>query len=65
MVGVTLIPIFIISVLKERKIDVLTQLEKQHLIIRWLCYYLLILAIIIFGIYGEGFSPKDFIYGGF
>ena len=65
LVGVTLIPIFIISVLKERKIDVLTQLEKQHLIIRWFCYYLLILAIIIFGIYGEGFSPKDFIYGGF
>lgn len=63
--AVMILPVLAISILKEKGINVLEKLENKIFLLRWLVYYFLILAIIIFGIYGEGFNPKDFIYGGF
>lgn len=57
--------IFIISILKERKVNVRENVEKSNVVIRWAIYYFLIFGVIIFGIYGKGYDPKDFIYGGF
>lgn len=37
-------------------------LKKRNIILRWIFYYLLIFAIIIFGIYGPGFDAQEFIY---
>lgn len=34
----------------------------RSLVFRWLCYYLLVFVIIIFGIYGPGFDAQEFIY---
>jgi len=63
--AVMILPVLVVSILKEKGINVLEKLENKTFLLRWLVYYFLILAIIIFGIYGEGFNPKDFIYGGF
>ena len=40
-------------------------LAEQNLLFRWLCYALLIYAIIIYGCYGPGFNSAAFIYQGF
>ena len=37
-------------------------LAKQFILVRWLVYAALILIAIIFGVYGPGFHPEDFIY---
>jgi D-alanyl-lipoteichoic acid acyltransferase DltB (MBOAT superfamily) len=37
-------------------------LAKQNAAIRWSIYYLLIFIILIFGIYGPGYSESQFIY---
>ena len=61
--GVVFVLIF--SILHERCISVREVIAGQKLPVRWLCYYGLILLIIIFGAYGQAYSPVDPIYAGF
>ena len=35
---------------------------RLHLPARWVCYLLAVYVILIFGIYGPGFSTSQFIY---
>ena len=62
---ITLIIIFIIGVLKEKNHNIREEINSKNIIIRWAIYYLLILAIIIFGAYGPGYIPVDPIYADF
>ena len=62
---ITLIGIFIVSLLKERHHNLRTEISKKNIIIRWIIYYILILSIIIFGAYGPGYIPVDPIYADF
>lgn len=41
------------------------RLAKQNLVFRWIVYLGLFVAVLLFGMYGEGYNPADFIYGGF
>ena len=41
------------------------RISRQNIVVRYGVYYMLIIAIWIFGAYGVGFSAQDFIYGGF
>ena len=41
------------------------KLAEQNLIFRWLIYYALIFSVIIFGFYGPGYDPSEFIYQNF
>lgn len=65
IIGITLIIILIISILKEKGIQIRELIAKQNIFIRWTLYYALILFIIIFGAYGSGYVPVDPIYAGF
>ena len=60
-----LVVIFIISILKEKKINIRESLNKKNIVLRWALYYALILAIIVFGAYGAGYAPLDPIYADF
>ena len=42
--------------------DMNEMLAKQFILVRWLVYAALILIAVIFGVYGPGFHPEDFIY---
>jgi D-alanyl-lipoteichoic acid acyltransferase DltB (MBOAT superfamily) len=42
--------------------NVLKGLQHQPLYVRWGLYYALILAVAIFGHYGEGYDAADFVY---
>ena len=58
--------IFILtSILREHKISIRDNFNKQNLIFRWIVLYGLTFAIIIFGIYGKGYNVQNFIYGQF
>ena len=60
-----LIIIFIVGLLKEKGINVRELIAKQNIFVRWTLYYLLIIAIVIFGAYGFGYAPVDPIYANF
>jgi len=62
---ISLIAVFIISLLKEKGVPVREKLSSENLIFRWIIYFVIIFSIIIFGIYGPGYSASSFIYGGF
>ena len=40
-------------------------LTRQHIVIRWVTYWVLLFDIILFGVYGSGYSLSGFMYGGF
>ncbi len=53
-----------VSFLREKGIRA-DRIVEQKLPIRWAVYLLLIAAIVVFGIYGPGYSANNFIYAGF
>lgn len=65
LIIIGLLVVLFISILKERNINVREKIEKKHIVIRWLIYYLLILSIIILGAYGNSYAPVDPIYADF
>ena len=65
IVFLILIIVFVISVLKEKKIDVREKIANYPIPLRWTIYYVLILIIIIFGAYGVGYAPVDPLYVNF
>ena len=65
VVAVFTIIVFIISIFHERNISVREKISKKNIVIRWIIYYAIILAILIFGAYGTGYRPVDPMYANF
>lgn len=57
--------IFIISLLKEKGVNIREAISKKNIVIRWAIYYSLIVSIVIFGTYGLGYIPLDPMYANF
>lgn len=53
------------SILRERGGSLREIVAAQKLPVRWLCYYALILAIVMFGAYAGEYAPIDPLYAGF
>ena len=64
---VLIISLFILYLFERasQKIEVREKISKFYLPFRWALYILLVHTIVIFGIYGEGYNPVNFIYMGF
>ena len=54
-----------VGMIKERGICVRERLAECRLPVRWCAYYALILAVILFAAYGDGYQKVDLIYAGF
>lgn len=52
----------VIDILIYNKVKIVERIEKRSLIIRWPIYIFLLVVILIFGIYGPGYSEAQFIY---
>ena len=65
LIFIGLIVVLVISILKEKNVNVRDEVEKKHIIVRWAIYYLLILSIIVLGAYGPTYAPVDPIYADF
>ncbi len=58
---ISVIVLFIVEY-RQLKGDVTESLLKQNVVIRWTILYLLIFAVLIFGMYGPGYDETIFIY---
>lgn len=65
IVAVGLLILIIVEAFQARGQSVRTWLSEQNIIFRWIILYGLIFMIIVFGLYGPGYNPADFIYGRF
>ena len=59
-----LLLLFVIS-RYQQKGSVRAMIARQNLVCRWILWIMLFVAVLLFGMYGEGYNPADFIYGGF
>ena len=57
--------VIFIDYLKEKQIDVRESIASKPIIFRWVIYYILIISILLFGLYGGGYDASTFIYGRF
>ena len=57
--------VFVISILREKDINIREQISKKNIVLRWTIYYLFMLSILLFGAYGMGYMPVDPMYAGF
>lgn len=63
--AITVFIVLIISLLKENKVEIRSELSKRNTAVRWTAYLALILYIVIFGAYGTDYVPIDPIYANF
>ncbi len=56
--------VFFVSLWQEKhpQITVSEALDRRRFPARFFCFFFLIMGIIIFGIYGSGYNPADFVY---
>lgn len=52
----------VIDILIYNKVKLADNIERRSLIVRWPIYIFLLIATLIFGIYGPGYSEAQFIY---
>ena len=57
--------IVVIVDLLANKRDLCGDLARGSRVLRWAIAYVLIIAIMVFGVYGYGYSAGAFIYAGF
>ncbi|MEG2720082.1 MAG: MBOAT family O-acyltransferase [Oscillospiraceae bacterium] len=60
-----IIAMFVVDILHEKNIEIRKTVSKQFVVLRWAFYFIAIFSVIIFGIYGEGYTLGSFIYGDF
>ena len=65
VVFIMLMVVIVVSVIKERGVDITGELLRRPLLLRWGLTLGLIMVLLIFGLYGPGFEEVDMIYAGF
>ena len=65
IVGVTVVIVFIISLLQEKGIPIRKTLQKKSIVLRWALLYALLFYLLIFGAYGKGYVPVNPMYANF
>ena len=59
-----LLILLLVSVLQQSG-SVREKIDRQGIVFRWVLYFMLLFAVIVFGKYGPDYNPADFIYRGF
>ena len=62
ILGIGLLFLLIISIYKEKNINVFDIIDKQILPLRWGIYYILLFGVLIFGVYGSEYDASQFLY---
>ena len=61
----SLVIVLIIDIIKYKGHDILKLINKQNIVVKYAIYLSAIIFLLIFGIYGYGYSVSSFIYGEF
>ncbi|MBU3190486.1 MBOAT family protein [Clostridium bowmanii] len=64
IVIIGLVLIIIVDIM-QRRISLRDQLSRQNIMFRWVIYLVVVLVILVFGMYGPGYSMQQFIYSQF
>ncbi len=51
-----------VSVLQENGMKIRETLSKQNIVFRWAIYFIALIFVLVFGIYGPSYDAADFIY---
>lgn len=62
IVFVMIILLFVIGVAQEKDIKIRELISQKNIMIRWSIYFAAILVLLIWGMYGSGYSANEFIY---
>jgi len=65
VVSIGILIVLIVDVIREKGTITFEWLNRRPVVFRWSVYYTLILMVILFGAYGEGYRTIDLIYAGF
>ena len=65
MLGIMMFIVFMIDYFKEKGIDIRMWIDSKNTAVRWMIYYILIMSILVFGLYGGAYDGSSFIYGRF
>lgn len=65
VVFLAILVLLVVGILQETGVKIRETLAKQNMIFRWGMILLLLLATLVFGVYGPNYDAKAFIYGGF
>lgn len=65
IIAVVTVLIAVYSYYKEKGTDLLGKVTQLNVVVRFALYLLALFALIIFGVYGEGYNLGTFIYGQF
>lgn len=57
-----LIIVFVIEHLQFNGVSIYDEIQKKNIVVRWIIYYMIIVLLIIFGIYGTAYDASNFIY---
>lgn len=61
----SMVIVLIVSCIKENGKRVLEGFRSQNIMFRYVCYIILFVILLIFGVYGPGYDASSFIYMGF
>ncbi|MDD7795333.1 MBOAT family O-acyltransferase [Clostridium sp. 'White wine YQ'] len=65
LISILGIAIVLIINVMQAKGSLRVKLAEQNTVFRWAVYFSCIIFILIFGVYGEGYNPQQFIYSQF
>lgn len=65
LLAAALLILLAVSVMEERGVDVRTYLASKPAPVKWLCYYSIVLLLLITGIYGGNYDTAAFMYQSF
>lgn len=65
ILAASLVLLFVVSILRSKNIPIREKTAKSPLPIRWIIYLAVFMAVLVFGIYGPGYSDASFIYMNF
>lgn len=65
LLAISLMGVFVVDRLKYRGVPVGERFNQRPVWFRYLLLFAMLFAVISFGVYGPGYNPVDFIYGGF
>jgi hypothetical protein len=57
--------VFVVSVLKERNVQVREEFLKLNIVVRWSLLIILIVVVVLFGAYGTGYAAVEPMYANF
>ena len=57
--------VFVVDYLQYKDKDVLELFNRQGIIFRYIVIFFMLYLILTYGVYGPGYNPAEFIYGGF